>query len=288
MLSRHRACALQAASTPWGCSKAPGAVLVYGSGILNNNWLEERLRPSNVALEPRRARRHDSEFVHSDRDAVVRLSRAPHYVSYAWPDDGYDDQWQTTSMADFKDPEQRSRESRACTYDKGSVRDAWNSAQGASELKSFGPAQRSRMPARCSSWSTTSKDFYGYASREAASPSADSLVDQQRVEQARSAMCVRARRSATDIASLEPELRARRRHLGESSSAQHQTPGDSPQAKAPCTDERESRLWGAGASGTPEWQEYLAERSGYLFCPSTSITRSVSAARRKGLTFQDD
>lgn len=288
MLSRHRACALQAASTPWSCSKGPGAVLAHGPGILNSNWFEERLRPTNVPLDPKRARRRDPEFVHNEKDAVVRLSRAPHHVSYAWPDDGYR-QWQTTSMADFKAPEQKRRESGAIAHNKSSLRDAWSAAQGASELKSFGPVQSSRSPARCSSWSTTSKDFYSYASREAASPCSDSLVDQQREEQARCAFSIRARRDATDIASLGPEMRARQKYLAETPSEQHQRLlGDSPQAQAPGIDARESRPWGAGAGVTPEWQEYLADRSGYLYCPSTRITRSASAARRKGLTFQDD
>eukprot|EP00931_Biecheleriopsis_adriatica_P121414 TRINITY_DN96499_c0_g1_i1.p1 TRINITY_DN96499_c0_g1~~TRINITY_DN96499_c0_g1_i1.p1 ORF type:complete len:267 (-),score=45.64 TRINITY_DN96499_c0_g1_i1:24-785(-) len=253
--------------------------MAYGARTLNNNWFEERLRPSGIPLHPRTVRHQESALdpQHGDlQGGLLRIPRAPVSVSYALPDDGFNE-WQTTAASAFRDP-RHYEEFRPPARGNQSLKTSWESAQALSELKAFGNIANDGVDVRREAWLTTTKDFHRHAA-ERHETSADSLVDQQRQEQARRALNVRARRQVGNLQQGKTDASAKREADG------HFVAAESP----------ESEVGTAAVSGEPPnmrsqewWHAEMHRRSGHLYRPSTSITRSVQAARNKGLTFQDD
>mmetsp|Transcript_99215 Transcript_99215/g.289532 ORF Transcript_99215/g.289532 Transcript_99215/m.289532 type:complete len:284 (+) Transcript_99215:49-900(+) len=85
----------------------------YSPRTLNGNWLEDRHQPGEALTatgqlhkKSPRAFETDLAFVCDRYDVLQRVSRMPHRVTYAMPDDGFNAKTRTSTV-DYQDPKAR-------------------------------------------------------------------------------------------------------------------------------------------------------------------------------------
>lgn len=86
---------------------------LFNMRTLNDNWFEDRFQPegglsatANLHRKSPRAYETDLAYIAERYDVLGRISRIPPRVSYATPDDGFDEKG-TTCLVDFADPRSR-------------------------------------------------------------------------------------------------------------------------------------------------------------------------------------
>lgn len=86
---------------------------VYGEKTLNDNWFEDRHAPrgciSGVGdINKKEIRAYESEiaFIGERFDVLTRIARVPQKMTYATPDDGFNEKFRTSSV-DFAHPRTR-------------------------------------------------------------------------------------------------------------------------------------------------------------------------------------
>lgn len=86
---------------------------IYSLRTLNDNWFEDRLQPAGslsatgpIERKKARAIEPDLAYIGERYDVLARVSRVPPRISYATPDDGFNEKLRT-SLVDFAHPRSR-------------------------------------------------------------------------------------------------------------------------------------------------------------------------------------
>jgi hypothetical protein len=89
------------------------SAFVYGHQTLNDNWFEDRCQPpgsltASGEINKKQVRKYESEiaFIGERYDVLSRIGRVPQKMSYATPDDGFNEKLRTSEV-DYAHPRSR-------------------------------------------------------------------------------------------------------------------------------------------------------------------------------------